>query len=149
MKTRIIAIIGILMIPYLYSFSGKSIDGLSLTVEVESLRNSNGNVQFALYNKNGSIPDEHYKNYLKIGTSKIVGGKATHTFYNLPVGKYAVNILHDENKNGKIHKGFILPIEGIGFSNFQSIGITNRPNFTKASFDLNADKKMHVKVIYM
>jgi uncharacterized protein (DUF2141 family) len=31
-------------------------------------------------------------------------------------------LLHDENKNGKIDKGFILPKEGIGFSNFQSIG---------------------------
>lgn len=149
MKTRIITLIGILMIPYLYSFSDKSLDGLSLTFEVESLRNSNGNVLFALYNKNSSIPDEHYKNYLKNGPSKIVGGKAMHTFYNLPEGKYAVNILHDENKNSKIDKGFIVPIEGIGFSNFQSIGIANRPNFTKASFDLNADKKMHVKVIYM
>jgi uncharacterized protein (DUF2141 family) len=65
------------------------------------------------------------------------------------LGKYAVNILHDENENGEIDKGFILPIEGIGFSNFQSIGFSNRPSFSKASFDLNCDKKIAVKVIYM
>ena len=60
-----------------------------------------------------------------------------------------MNILHDENKNGKIDKGFILPIEGIGFSNFQSIGLTNRPNFSKASFELKENKSISVKVIYM
>lgn len=46
--------------------------------------------------------------------------------------RYAVNILHDENANGKIDKGFILPKEGIGFSNYSSVGPMNRPNFSKA-----------------
>jgi len=78
-----------------------------------------------------------------------VNGSSTITFKNIPSGKYAINILHDENKNGKIDKGFILPIEGIGFSNFQSIGLTNRPNFSKASFELNENKTINVKVIYM
>lgn len=121
----------------------------SLTVEIDNLRNSKGVVQVALYNKDGSIPDEQYKYYYKIQSSNIEGGKAEITFKHLPKGKYAVNILHDENKNGKIDKGFILPKEGIGFSNYTSIGLTNRPNFKKASFDLFQDKKIEVKVIYM
>ncbi len=121
----------------------------SLTIEVENLRNSKGVLQVALYNKDGSIPDENYKNYFKIETAQITNGKSKIIFKNLPKGKYAVNILHDENKNGKIDKGFILPIEGIGFSNFQSIGLTNRPNFSKASFELKENKTINVKVIYM
>jgi uncharacterized protein (DUF2141 family) len=32
--------------------------------------------------------------------------------------KYAINILHDEDNNGKIKKGFVLPKEGMGFSNY-------------------------------
>ncbi|MFT5349150.1 MAG: hypothetical protein ACI9M3_002200, partial [Bacteroidia bacterium] len=76
-------------------------------------------------------------------------GSSTITFEHIPPGIYAVNILHDENKNGKIDKGFIFPIEGIGFSNFQSIGFTNRPNFAKASFELKASKTINVKVIYL
>ncbi|XQP83973.1 MAG: DUF2141 domain-containing protein [Candidatus Pollutiaquabacter aromativorans] len=121
----------------------------SLTIEVKNLRNAKGVVQFALYNKDGSIPDEDYENYYKIVKGEIVNGSSTITFKNIPSGKYAVNILHDENKNGKIDKGFILPIEGIGFSNFQSIGLTNRPNFSKASFELKENKTINVKVIYM
>lgn len=133
----------------LSSFNNQKGETYSLTVEVNGLQNSKGVVQFALYNKDGSIPDEDYKKCCKILKEKIQNGSSKVTFSNLPVGKYAVNILHDENENGEIDKGFILPIEGVGFSNYQSIGLTNRPNFSKASFELNCDKKISVKVIYM
>jgi len=99
----------------------------------KNLRNSKGVVQFALYNKDGSIPDEDYENYYKILKGEIVKGSSMVTFTNIPTGKYVVNILHVENKNGKIDKGFIWPKEGIGFS--------NRPNFSKASFDVKGKKR--------
>ena len=79
----------------------------------------------------------------------INNGNAEYTFSNLPKGNYSVNILHDENNNGKIDKGLLLPKEGIGFSNYSSIGLTNRPNFKKASFELTQNKTIKVKVIYM
>lgn len=121
----------------------------SITVEVNNLRNSEGVVQFALYNKDGTIPDEDYANYYKMQIGNIVNGSSTITFINIPPGTYAVNILHDENRNGKIDKGFILPIEGIGFSNFETIGLTNRPNFEKASFSVKSNTSIEVKVTYM
>lgn len=133
----------------LMSFIENEQSTYSLTIEVENLRNSKGVVQIALYNKDGSIPDEHYKNYFKMEKVNIINGKAEGTFSHLPKGNYAVNILHDENNNGKIDKGFILPKEGIGFSNFTSIGLTNRPNFKKASFEFNQNKSIKVKMIYL
>jgi len=153
MKLKILTFfIGLNMLTtgHYFSFNpGNKQAGYSLTVEVEELRNTKGVVQFALYNKDGTIPDGHYKKYFKIGKSIIVNGKATFTFSGLPAGTYAVNILHDENENGKIDKGLILPKEGIGFSNYQSIGMRNKPNFQKASFELNGDMKINVKVVYM
>jgi len=149
MKIAITILIASLFSLTLYSFANPRAETYSLTIEVKNLRNSKGVVQFALYNKNGSIPDEDYENYYKILKGEIVNGSSTITFKNIPSGKYAINILHDENKNGKIDKGFILPIEGIGFSNFQSIGFSNRPNFSKASFELKENKTISVKVIYM
>lgn len=149
MKIVIIILIAFALSLTYYSFAKPNADTYSLTIEVKNLRNSKGVVQFALYNKDGSIPDEDYENYYKILKEEIVNGLSTITFKNIPSGKYAVNILHDENKNGKIDKGFILPIEGIGFSNFQSIGLTNRPNFSKASFQLKENKTITVNVIYM
>ena len=123
--------------------------GYSLTVTVNNFRNADGEVVFALYNREDAFPDEHYKKYFKKITGKIINGSSSVIFENLPAGKYAVNILHDENMDGKIKKGFIMPVEGIGFSNYQSIGIGNKPNFSKASFDVLSNLKINVKVIYL
>ena len=50
----------------LFSFNEKNVqETYTLTVVVKHLRNSKGVVQFALYNKEGSIPDQKYKKYLK------------------------------------------------------------------------------------
>jgi uncharacterized protein (DUF2141 family) len=149
MKNTFILLIAFVMMS-LNSFNSENT--YSLTVHVEGLRNLNGDVVFALYNKEGSIPDEKYKNYFKIGTSKInKNNTAVFTFTNLPKGVYAVNILHDENKNGKIDKKFMLPLpkEGIGFSNYESIGLSNRPKFSKASFEINSNLSVNIKVIYL
>lgn len=121
----------------------------SLTIKVQDLRNSKGVVQFTIYNKDGSIPDEKYEKYYKKDIATIDNNTSTVTFNNLLKGKYAVNILHDENKNGKIDKNFILPIEGIGFSNYQTIGIRNRPKFSKASFEVYSNTTKIIKIIYM
>ncbi|MBK5192644.1 MAG: DUF2141 domain-containing protein [Flavobacteriaceae bacterium] len=123
----------------------------SLTIKVESLRNSKGVVQYALYNRDGSIPDEKYERYFRKGIAEIRNNRSTLTFIDLPAGKYAISILHDENENGKIDKKFLLPIpsEGVGISNYQSIGFSNRPNFSKACFPVDSSMTMDVKIIYM
>lgn len=133
----------------LSSFNNQKAETYSLKVEVKGLQNSKGVVQFALYNKDGSIPDENFEKYYKIGKTTIKGNAAQFVFKNLPKGTYAVNILHDENENGKIDKGFVLPIEGIGFSNFTKIGLGNKPNFKKASFEVNVDKRLIINIIYL
>jgi len=150
MKLLINSVLILISIITLQSFTKRSEnETFSLTIKVEHLKNSTGVVQFSLYNKEGTIPDEKFKKYYKKKIAKIDHDTSTITFENLPKGKYAVNILHDENENGKIDKKFILPREGVGFSNYESIGFTNKPNFSKASFDLNSNKKMNIKVIYM
>ena len=119
--------IGLLMLIPIGTFiQAADTKGSSLTVSVNKLRNSNGNVLFALYNTEDAFPDEHYKKYYKILRGKIENGSSLVIFENLPPGKYAVNILHAENKDEKIQRRFILPLEGIGFSNFQSIGFIFR-----------------------
>lgn len=140
-------ILSILFLALVFNFSNGQ-ELYSLTVQVSEFRNSVGNVQFFLYNKEDSIPDEKFKKYYKKEIGTISKNSATIMFNNLPKGKYAVFILHDENKNGKIDKKFILPTEGVGFSNFQSINLSNRPNFSKASFMINENSTKNIKVIY-
>lgn len=149
MKKITILLTSLLAIVLLSSFSSQKQESFSLTIDVSELRNSKGTVLFALYNREDAFPDEHYKKYFKKLTGKIINGASSVTFENLPEGEYAVNILHDENNDGKIKKGIILPKEGIGFSNFQSIGFSNRPSFSKASFSVLSDKKIKVAIIYL
>lgn len=143
-----ITILSIGILTLLYAFKSKEQNNYQLTVTVNNLRNNTGFLQFALYNKDGTIPDENYTKYYKIQTTDIKNNTATVVFDDLPASSYAVNILHDENKNGKIDKGFLLPKEGVGFSNYQSIGLTNRPKFSKASFQLTSNKSITIKIIY-
>lgn len=139
-----------LHIVFLLFTNGSNSDATTypLTVKVSDLRNSEGLVQFAIYNNKEAFPDEHYKKYFQKRSAQIVDGASEITFENLPAGTYAVNILHDEDENGAIKKGLIFPKEGIGFSNYQSIGFSNRPNFQKAAFEIHSGKTIHVKIIY-
>jgi uncharacterized protein (DUF2141 family) len=148
MKKAIIILKLVMLVVLLSSFSIQKQETFSLTVEVNDLRNSEGTVLFALYNREDAFPDQNYKKHFKKLTGKIINGASSVTFENLPAGKYAVNILHDENNDGKIKKGLIMPKEGIGFSNYKSIGLSNRPSFRKASFNILNNKKVKVDVIY-
>lgn len=141
-------LIGIIILLTSFGNQKKEIT-FSLTVEVSGLRNSKGVVQFALYHTPDAFPDEDYKKHYRKRTAKIVDGFSAVTFENLPFGKYAVNILHDEDENGKIKKGMVLPKEGIGFSNYESIGMFNKPKFSEAGIVLRADTTIQVKIIYM
>jgi len=130
-----------------FGFLGAN-EGFSLKVHIDKLRDSKGVVICSLYNKDGTIPDEKFKKFYKQKRVKADQNGVDIVFKDLPKGRYAVNILHDENNNGKIDKGFILPVEGVGFSNFKSINIAHKPNFEKASFVLDRDKEIKIKVIY-
>jgi len=121
---------------------------LTLTVEVEGLKNKNGDLIVALYNKEGTIPDEKLNKFFKKKTISMDELSKDIKFENLSEGRYAVIVIHDENKNGKIDKGLLLPKEGVGFSNFSSISIINKPNFKKASFILDKDLTKKIKLIY-
>ena len=143
-------IIGMLIIISIISFKTLLANEPRYTihVEVHNLRNSNGTVLISLYSREDAFPDENYKKYLKQIVGKIIDGTSSMSFENVPPGKYAVTILHDEDNNGKIKKGRLLPLEGIGFSKYQSIGILNRPTFSKASFYLQSDTTIAIKILY-
>lgn len=125
-------------------------DSYSLTIKTIGLENSKGTVIVALYNKEGSIPDQKFKNFYRKENVSITNNKVEVTFNNLPKGIYAATILHDENKNQKLDKKFLLPLpaEGVGFSNFKNFGLNNRPDFKKASFNLDKDTIITIHAIY-
>ena len=120
----------------------------TLTVVVTGLKSSKGEVQFSLYNKDGTIPDKELNKYYKMQRVSINNRQAKVVFKNLPKGRYAVNVFHDENNNTTIDKGLFMPKEGVGLSNFETINFFHLPNFKKASFPLDDDKEIQIKIIY-
>ncbi len=129
-------------------FINSTLGAYDLRVVVTGMRNQHGELQVSLYNKDGTIPDKELKNYYKTKRVKIEGKETKVLFSNLPKGRYAVNVFHDENNNHKIDKGFILPKEGVGLSNFETVNFFNLPDFQKASFLLEQDKTVQIKLIY-
>jgi len=125
-----------------------AVQATTLTVVATGLKNSQGEVQFSLYNKDGTIPDKELNRYYKMQRVSIVNREAKAVFKDLPKGRYAVNMYHDENKNYKIDKGFFMPEEGVGLSNYKTINFLHLPNFKKASFPLEDNKEIQIKIIY-
>jgi uncharacterized protein (DUF2141 family) len=120
----------------------------TVTVEVTNLRSNNGYVLVSLYDTPESFPKNGEKAVGK-GKVKITGGKATITFKNMPQGKYAAAILHDENDNLKMDFNDVgIPQEGYGFSN-NAKGFLGPPSFSKAAFNLNGPvKNISIKATY-
>jgi len=122
-------------------------EAYTLTVEANGFKNSKGEAQFSLYNKEGTIPDKQLNKYYRKIRVKVDHGHAKAVFKDLPEGRYAVSLYHDENNNHKIDKGLIMPIEGVGLSNFESVNFLHLPNFKDASFLLKNNKTLKIKVI--
>jgi len=60
------------------------------------------------------------------------------TFTDLTPGRYAVQVLHDANDNGKLDTNIVgMPTEGYGFSN--NPNVMRRANFDEAAFELTAE----------
>jgi len=122
-------------------------ENYTLTVEANGFKNSKGEAQFSLYNKEGSIPDKQLNKYYRKIRVNINHGYAKVIFKDLPEGRYAVSLYHDENNNHQIDKGLLMPVEGVGLSNFESVSFFHLPNFKDASFLLNKNMAIKIKVI--
>lgn len=120
----------------------------TIEVVVTDIRNSKGNLVMGFYKDSKSFSKRTPFMSKVVGKTSIKNGAVTFKV-SLPAGTYGIALLDDENKNGKADYGFILPIEGFGFSDFYHKGIL-APAFTDFDFKLgNTDKKVTVKLKYM
>ena len=122
----------------------------TLTVKVTGARNAKGKIGVTLFQDADGFPDN---------TSKAVRQQAVEidpntvsaqvVFSDVPQGIYAVSVLHDENLNGKLDKGFMgIPKEGYGASN-NPAKKRRAPTFDEAKFSLNArEQTEEIRLIY-
>ncbi len=128
--------------------------GTRLVVKIENLRNNKGAVAINLFRGAEGFPDDDKKAYAKhvAALSDASNKTATVTFSDLPPGEWAVVLLHDENKNGKMDTGwFGIPKEGFGASNNPKAR-SGPPRFKDAQFTIaqgETERTITIKPIYM
>jgi uncharacterized protein (DUF2141 family) len=117
----------------------------TLTIVVEGMSSSEGNLGVLIFNNGNGWPDDRQAAYKDIA---VPAEKGTQTLKvsNLPPGNYAVALIHDVNKDHKLDKNWIgKPKEQWGMSNNPHATI-KAPPISKAMFELKTDKEIHVEL---
>lgn len=111
------------------------------------IRNSTGNIVCALFKSPEGFPKDFLNFATNIMIIKIRDSQASCYFTDIPPGKYAMVIIHDENMNGELDTNWIgIPKEGFGFSN-KAKALLSAPSFSASSFQYdgqNIDMKMRL-----
>jgi uncharacterized protein (DUF2141 family) len=103
-------------------------------VKILNIRNNIGTVACALFESPVGFPIEYLHSAINIMVIKIRDTQARCDFEDIPRGRYAIAVVHDENMNGKLDINFLgIPTEGYGFSN-DAKGALGAPSFSAASF---------------
>jgi len=121
-----------------------------LTVRIEGIRSTEGLLHVGFYDSAEQWHSEK-SNFQRHGDkTEIQDGIVTIIFDDVPPGHYAAALVDDENGNGHIDWGIIVPKEGFGFSNYEHRGLF-RPKFEDFDFVLEADKDLTIvmKVRYI
>lgn len=119
-------------------------DGVDLQVQVTDVKHADGKLLIGVFNQEDGFPREIQK---ALVIAKVKPENPTHTFESLPLGRYAVVVIHDRNNSGQLDRNLLgMPKEPVGLSNYTSIGISNPPTFRKALFDLKESGLLKVKL---
>ena len=91
--------------------------GATIEVEIKELVGVKGTLWITLHNDKDAFPSKHER-AVQRAKVKVTSVPMHFKFEGVPYGEYAVSVVHDENDNGEIDRGFLgIPKEGYGVSN--------------------------------
>jgi uncharacterized protein (DUF2141 family) len=108
-----------------------------LTVNITDVRVPKGTLKVAVVNSEAGWNNQEKPVAFEevVVTEQQVADKAVVVRFKLPAGSYAVQVMHDENGNGKLDTNVMgIPVEGYGFSN--NPRVMRRAYFSEAKFDV-------------
>jgi uncharacterized protein (DUF2141 family) len=119
---------------------------VALTVHATGFRSPTGQAVVAVYRS----PDDWLKvsRAHRVATVPIRDGAVEVRFDDLDPGTYAVAVIHDENRNGKLDMRWFpwpKPREGAGVSNDARGG---PPKWRDAKLELNGDSTIQLSLTY-
>lgn len=113
----------------------------TLTVHLTGISSDKGQVLVALYADEKQWLATLYKGE----KSKIVDGKATVVFKNVPGGSYGISAFHDENSNGDLDSNFLgIPKEDYACSRGAK-GMFGPPKWEDAVLEINSTTEINIK----
>jgi uncharacterized protein (DUF2141 family) len=126
---------------------GDASSDVSLVVDVSNVRSDEGQVGCSLYSKKDGFPSDPKKAKQSIFVTP-KDGRATCTFKDLTPGKYAVSVMHDEDKDGALNTSMVgRPKEWWGVSNNVPAERFGPPKYEAAVFDFSGElKALQVKL---
>ena len=115
-----------------------------LTIDVEGVPNSDGNIMVALYDSSDYfLKMEHV---FKTDGAHAHQGTTRVTMENIPDGEYAIAVFHDANGNDELDTNWLgIPKETVGFSNAK-MKMFGPPNFKECSFRMAKDTSIIVSL---
>ena len=119
----------------------------TIYVEISGINDPKGLMSIGLYSNEKGFPDngkEYQGKDVEVTAQTVV-----YTFKDIPWGTYAIAIFHDTNSNGMLDKNFFgIPKEGYAFSNNVFGALGSPPSFKDASFKLDGNKTVKIKIDY-
>jgi uncharacterized protein (DUF2141 family) len=105
-----------------------------LTIQVEDVKNADGQLMVALYNSADTFLGKPFS----VAYAPAAAGSTTIVLKDLPAGNYAFALYHDANGNGKMDRNLVgMPVEDYAFSN-DAAGQRGAPGFDAARITLPA-----------
>lgn len=111
-----------------------------LEIQINQAESDKGMIRVLIFSKEAGFPDQPTKALKSLSlTPKNKSGILTVS--DLPSGKYAISVIHDEDNDGKLTTNAVgYPTEKFGFSNNPKVYFSP-PSFEKAAFELKSESK--------
>lgn len=120
----------------------------SILLEIDGLRSNKGQIMACMTANPKTFPDCQKDPNARHFTVPAHNGE-TVQFKDVPQGRYAIALFHDENGNGRMDKMMMLPKEGFGFSRDAPLQF-GPPKFGAAAIQVGpAQLRTAIKVRYI
>ena len=112
----------------------------SLQVQIHQARSDRGKILILVFDRAEGFPDQIEKAFKRLFVNP-KNGKAELSLDDIPAGKYAITVLHDEDDNGVMNTNLLgLPEEKYGFSNNPK-SYFGPPSFEKSAIQMGTENR--------
>ncbi|MCI5056103.1 MAG: DUF2141 domain-containing protein [Flavobacteriales bacterium] len=142
----------ILVISLLYFYNTEAVGDdakMSICLEFDQIESLEGNLIIFLYQYENQFPMNPFM-HMAVKKSTLATMGDQYLIENLPVGKYAVAVIDDQNSNNNLDFSWGVPEEGYGFSNMtDNVGLFSLPTFKRCALNCTKSKNtINLKLNY-